>query len=153
MWIWFNISMVEGTPIMHVNLVIILEMRNKSWDVTSNRALGSSIRAIVRSELTMLLMLKLAIVWENIITTQSLVCAWKFQWFSNFLQCQTPYISKIIATSWATVVHSNLAVWTQCVAIWTLQNKKSDTTRVQKTYRNYVCMCERRNRMISQLAC
>ncbi len=71
--------MVEGTPIMHVNLVIILEMCNESWDVTRDRALRSGIRAIVWTESTMLLMLKLAVVWENIITTQTLVCTWEFQ--------------------------------------------------------------------------
>lgn len=112
MWIWFDISMIESTPIMHVNLVIILEMRNKAWDVTWNRALGSCIRAIVWAESTVLLMLGLAIVWENVLTAKTLVCAGEFHWFSYFLQSQTPYISKIIVASWATILHSNLAVWT-----------------------------------------
>ena len=134
--------MVEGTAIMHVNLVIILEMCNKSWDITRNRALRSGIRAIVWTESTMLLMLKLAVVWEDIITTQTLVCTWEFQWFSNFLQSQTPYISKIITACWATVEHSNLAVWTQCVTIWTLQIKNSDKKESLENLQNtcaYVC--------------
>lgn len=142
MWIWFNITMVEGTAIMHVNLVIILEMCNKSWDITRNRALRSGIRAIVWTESTMLLMLKLAVVWEDIITTQTLVCTWEFQWFSNFLQSQTPYISKIITACWATVEHSNLAVWTQRVTIWTLQIKNSDKKESLENLQNtcaYVC--------------
>jgi hypothetical protein len=58
--------MIKGTPIMHVNLVIILEMGNKSRDVTGYRALRPSIRAAIWTESTVLLMLELAVVWENI---------------------------------------------------------------------------------------
>ena len=66
--------MIEGTPIMHIDLVIILEMCNKGWDVTCNGALRSRIRAVVWTEFTvLLLMLQLAVVWENIMTTKTLV--------------------------------------------------------------------------------
>jgi hypothetical protein len=68
MWIRFNIAVVECTPIMHINFVIILEMCNKGWDITCDRALGPSIRAIVWAKSTMLLMLKLAVIRENIVT-------------------------------------------------------------------------------------
>lgn len=61
--------MIEGASIMHVNLVIILEMCNEGWDVTRDRALRSSIRAIVWTESTVLLMLEFAVVWKNIMTT------------------------------------------------------------------------------------
>ena len=71
--------MVEGTPMMHVNLVIILEMGNKSRNVTHHRALGSSIGAIVWTKSTVLLVLKLGVVWKYIVTTIALVSARKFQ--------------------------------------------------------------------------
>lgn len=61
--------MVEGTPIVHVNLVITLEMLNKGWDVPSDRALKPSIWAVVWMESTLLLVLELAVVWKDIMTT------------------------------------------------------------------------------------
>jgi hypothetical protein len=68
MWVCFDISMIEGESIMHVNLVFILEMINKRWNVTHNGALRSSIGTIVWTISTILLMFKLCIVRENIIT-------------------------------------------------------------------------------------
>jgi hypothetical protein len=61
--------MIEGTPIMHINLVIVLEMGSKGRDVTSDRALRPSIRAAIWTKSTVLLMLELAVVWENIKTS------------------------------------------------------------------------------------
>jgi len=60
---------------MHVNLVIILEMHDKEWDITSHRTISSSIRAVVWTIFTVFLMFELAVVWEYIMTTQYLVPA------------------------------------------------------------------------------
>jgi hypothetical protein len=54
---------------MHINLVIVLEMGSKGRDVTSDRALRPSIRAAIWTKSTVLLMLELAVVWENIKTS------------------------------------------------------------------------------------
>uniref|UniRef100_A0A2P2M2D2 Uncharacterized protein MANES_09G037200 n=1 Tax=Rhizophora mucronata TaxID=61149 RepID=A0A2P2M2D2_RHIMU len=61
--------MVKCTPVMHVNLVIILEMCDKGWNVTYNKALRPSIRTSVRTKSAVLLMLKLAVVWKNIMAS------------------------------------------------------------------------------------
>lgn len=79
MWICFDISMIEGASIMHVNLVIILEMSNKSRDVTHHRALRSSIGTIVWTKSAILLMLQLSIVREYIMATKTLISARKLQ--------------------------------------------------------------------------
>ena len=79
MGIGFNISVVESTPIMHVNLVIILEMHDKKWNITSDRAFSSSIWATIWTISTVFFMLELAVVRKNIMTTQNLVSARKFQ--------------------------------------------------------------------------
>ena len=102
--------MIEGTPVVHVNLVIIFEMCNKRRDVARDRALGSSIRAVVRTESTVLLMLKLTVVRKNILATQILVSAGDFQRLSYLLQCQAPYVSEFMTTGRAAVANSDLAV-------------------------------------------
>jgi hypothetical protein len=66
---------IETTPIMHVNIVIILEMHDKEWDITRDRTISSSIRAVEWTIFTVFLMFELAIVWEYIMTTHYLVPA------------------------------------------------------------------------------
>ena len=77
--IGFDVSVVESTAIMHINLVIILEVHDKERNIASNRTLSPSIRAVVGAKLTVLFMFELAVVWENVMTTKNLVSAWKFQ--------------------------------------------------------------------------
>lgn len=129
--------MIESTPIMHVNLVIVFEMCNKRRDVTRDRTLWSSIWAVVRTVSTVLLMLKLTVVGKNILTAQILVFAGDFQRLSYLFQCQAPNVSKFMTTGRATVANSDLAVWAQCVAIWALkfksQSRKSETKQKQKS--------------------
>lgn len=79
MGIGFDISVIESTAIMHVNLVIILEMHNKKWDVTSDRTFSSSVRAVVWTIFAVLFMFWLAVVWKYITTTPNLVFAREFK--------------------------------------------------------------------------
>lgn len=51
---------------MHINLVIVLEMHDEVRDVTSYRTFTSCIRAVVGAIFTVLLMFKLAVVWERV---------------------------------------------------------------------------------------
>jgi hypothetical protein len=67
----------ESTSILHINLVILLEMHDKEWDVTSDRTISSSIRAVVVTIFTVFLMFELAVIWEYIVTTKYLVPAWE----------------------------------------------------------------------------
>jgi hypothetical protein len=75
--IGFHISVAESTSILHINLVILLEMHDKEWDITSDRTISSSIRAVVGTIFTVFLMFELAVIWEYIVTTQYLVPAWE----------------------------------------------------------------------------
>lgn len=61
--------MAEGTSIMHINLVIVLEMHDKVWNITSYTTFTSSVRAVVRPVFTILLMFKLAVIWEHVNAT------------------------------------------------------------------------------------
>ena len=65
--------MIESGSHVHVNLVIICEMCNECRNISSNQALRTGIRAIVRSESTPLFMLDLLIVGSYILAAQSLV--------------------------------------------------------------------------------
>jgi hypothetical protein len=77
---------VEGASVMHIDFMIIFEMNDKCRDITCNRTLRTSIRASVRPKPAMLLVLKLAVVRENVMTPQILVPAWNFQRLCNFLK-------------------------------------------------------------------
>lgn len=68
MWFGLYIAVVECTPIMHINFVIILQMCNKGRDITCDRALRPSIWAIVWTKSTILLMLEFAEIGEHILT-------------------------------------------------------------------------------------
>lgn len=43
----FDIPVIKGASIMHVNIVVIFKMLNQEHDITSNRAFSSGIRAII----------------------------------------------------------------------------------------------------------
>lgn len=63
---------------MHVDLVMIPEMNNKEGNITSNSAISSSIGTAIRTKPAVLFMLVLAIIWEDVITTQNMVYAREF---------------------------------------------------------------------------
>lgn len=74
--IGFDIAMIEGTAIVHINLVIIFEVNNKGLNITSNGTFRSCIRAVVWTKSAVLLMPKPTMISEYILTAKNLVSAW-----------------------------------------------------------------------------
>jgi hypothetical protein len=64
---------------VHVYLVIIPQVGYQERDISNNRTLRSSIWAIVWSEVTLRLMLKLAVVGEHLCASQEAILAWQFK--------------------------------------------------------------------------
>lgn len=91
--IGLNISVIESTTIMHVNLVVIFQMHHKERDIAGYRTFSSCVRTVEWPVFTVFLMLMHAVVREDFMTTHNLVSTWELERFYNFLQCQTPYIS------------------------------------------------------------
>jgi hypothetical protein len=61
--------MVECAAAVHVNFVIIPQMCNKEWNITSHSTFRASIRAIIWPEAALSFVLDLAVVWENLRAT------------------------------------------------------------------------------------
>jgi hypothetical protein len=56
---------VECAAAVHINFVIIPQMGNKIWYVTSRGTLRASIGAIVWSEAALRFVFYLAVIWED----------------------------------------------------------------------------------------
>jgi hypothetical protein len=70
---------IECAASVHVYLVIIPQVGYQERDISNNRTLRSSIWAIVWSEVTLRLMLKLAVVGEHLCASQEAILAWQFK--------------------------------------------------------------------------
>lgn len=63
-----DVTVVESATAMHIDFMIIFEMVNEGRNVSGHRALGASVRTVVRSKPAVLLVLELAVVRENVVT-------------------------------------------------------------------------------------
>lgn len=60
---------------MCINIVIILEMSSKGWNITYYGTFRPSARAIIWAELAALFVLELAIIWKYSMAAKTLVSA------------------------------------------------------------------------------
>ena len=112
--------MVECATAVHINFVVIPQMVNKVRNITSHRTLRTSVGATVWSKAAHRFMLYLAVVWEDLWTTQGIVLTGKLKRFGYFLQCQTPDITELLSASRATIVYPSFACGTQSMSILAL---------------------------------
>lgn len=85
--------MVKRATSVHINLVVIPQVRDQERNVPNDGALRPSIRAVVRPEVAKRLVLELAVVWENLRAPQRVVLAGELKRLCYFLQCQTPNVA------------------------------------------------------------
>ena len=61
--------MVERAAIVHINFVIIPQMCNKEWNITSHSTFRASVGAVIWPEAALRFMLYLAVVWKDLWAT------------------------------------------------------------------------------------
>ena len=71
---------------MHVDFMIIPEMRNKKRDVPYDTTLGASIRTTVRSEVTKRLVLQFAVIRKNLRASEVVKLARQLKGLGHFLK-------------------------------------------------------------------
>lgn len=72
---------------MHVHLVIISQVGNKALNITSNGALRSRVRAVVRPKITNGFMFQFTVIREDLRASEGVMLARKFEGFGHFFKC------------------------------------------------------------------